>query len=434
MIRTLIAALFLAAPAAAEVTIQEVTSPGGIDAWLVEERSIPFVALELRFRGGASLDEPGKRGATNLMMALLEEGAGDLDARGFAQATEELAARFDFDAYDDTLTIGAEFLTENRDEAVELLRLALQEPAFNQTALDRVRGQVESIIRSDAQDADDVASNTYFDLAFGDHPYGTDLNGTLDSVAALTREDIFAAHRNALVRDQLYVGAVGDISADELGVLLDDLLGGLPASGAALAPEIDYDLAGGVTVVDFASPQSTALFGHGGIERDDPDFFAAFILNEILGGRGLESRLSQEVREKRGLTYGVSSFLVSKDRAQMYLGSVRSSNDRIGQAIDVIRDEWTRMADEGVTAEELEETKLYLTGAYPLRFDGNGTIANILAGMQMQDLGVDYIATRNDKVNAVTLEEINRVAAELLQPENLHFVVVGQPDALETTN
>ncbi|MEL6700933.1 MAG: insulinase family protein, partial [Pseudomonadota bacterium] len=127
-------------------------------------------------------------------------------------------------------------------------------------------------------------------------------------------------------------------------------------------------------------------------------------------------------------------FLVSKDRAQMYLGSVRSSNDRIGQAIDVIRDEWTRMADEGVTAEELEETKLYLTGAYPLRFDGNGTIANILAGMQMQDLGVDYIATRNDKVNAVTLEEINRVAAELLQPENLHFVVVGQPDALETTN
>ena len=426
---TLIAAL----PARAEVDIQSVTSPGGITAWLVEEPSIPFVALEIRFRGGASLDDPEKRGAINLMTGLLEEGAGEMDARDFSRAQEELATSLGFDASRDSVSISARFLTENREASIALLRAALHTPRFDQDAIDRVRGQVLSIIESDKKDPDDIASRTFAEIAYGDHPYAHPVNGTTESVTALTRDDILAAHKSVFALDQIYVGAVGDITPETLGNLLDDLLSGLPQTGAPKPPRADVDIPAGVTVVDFPTPQSVAVFGHDGISQSDPDFFAALILNQVLGGGSFESRLMNEVREKRGLTYGVYSYLASRDLADVYMGSVSSSNDRIGEAINVIRDEWTKAAENGVTQEELDAAKTYVTGAYPLRFDGNGPIANILVGMQMLGLPIDYIPTRNDKVEAVTLADVKRVAGELLDPANLHFVVVGQPEGLETT-
>ena len=430
MIRYVLAAFVLLAalPAQAEIEIKEITSPQGTKAWLVEEHSIPFVALNVWFRGGASLDLPGKRGATNLMVGLLEEGTGDMDAQDFAREAEKLAAEFEYEAYDDVVAISARFLTENRDQAVDLLRKSVVEPRFDEVSVDRVREQVLSIIRSDAKDPDKIASQTFNALAFEGHPYATSLNGTEESVTALTRDDIVIAHENALALGNVYVSAVGDITEPALGDLIDRLLAGLPENSAHLPGDATYQLTGGETLVDFATPQSVAIFGHEGIKRDDPDFFAAYVLNHILGGSGFESRLMNEVREKRGLTYGVSSFLIAKDFGQLYLGSVASANDRINQATEVIRAEWTRMAEEGPTAEELERAKTYLTGAYPLRFDGNGPIANILVGMQMDDLPIDYVVTRNDKVNAVTLEDIRRVAARILRPEDLHFVIVGQPE------
>ncbi|NOD96860.1 insulinase family protein [Ruegeria sp. HKCCD6228] len=432
-VATLIACL-VALPALAEIEIEEVTSPGGIKAWLVEDHSIPFTALELRFRGGTSLDDPDKRGAVNLMSGLIEEGAGDLDARTYARELEALAASFRYNAGDDSVSISARFLSENRDEVVDLLRTTIHEPRFDQDAVDRVRAQVLSGLRSDQTDPNEIAGLTFAQMAYGDHPYGSEGKGTIESVSALTRDDVVAAYEGVFAKDRLYVGAVGDITAEELGILLDTLLGDLPDTGKPIPGKAEVNIPGGVSVVEFDTPQSVALFGQAGIDRDDPDFFAAFVLNHILGGGGFESRLMQEVREKRGLTYGVGTYLVPKDLASVYLGSVSSANDRIAEAIDVIRDEWARAATEGVTQEELDDAKTYLTGAYPLRFDGNGQIASIMVGMQMEGLPIDYIATRNDKVNAVTLEDVNRVAAELLDPDGLHFVVVGKPVGLETTN
>ena len=429
LILTVVAAL----PLRAEVNIQSVTSPGGLTAWLVEEHSIPFTALEVQFRGGASLDAPGKRGSINLMTGLLEEGAADMDARAFGRATEALAANFNFDVSSDSLTISARFLTENHDASIALLRVALQEPRFDQEAIERVRGQVLSIIQSDQKDPNDIAGEAFNKTVFGDHPYGSSLNGTLESVGSLNRDDLVAAHSAVLARDRIFIGAVGDITPEELGKLLDDLLGGLPETGAPMPPRADFNIPSGVTVVDFPTPQSVALFGQKGIKQDDPDFFAAVILNHVLGGGGFESRLMNEVREKRGLTYGVYSYLVARDLAETYMGSVSSANDRVAQAIDVIRDEWAKMASEGITETELKDAKTYITGSYPLRFDGNGPIAGILVGMQMLDLPIDYIATRNDKVEAVTLDDVKRVADELLDPEGLYFVVVGQPVGLKTT-
>ena len=435
MIRILLAlALLIAAlPARADVDIKEVTTPGGLDAWLVEDHSIPFVALEIRFRGGAALDEDGKGGAVNLMAGLLEEGAGEMDAREFARETERLAASFSYDAGQDAVSVSARFLTENRDAALDLLRKSLVEPRFDEADIERVRAQVLSVIQSDAKDPSEIAGRAFDELVYGDHPYGRPVIGTQTSVSALTRDDLVAAHDAALARDRVYISAVGDVTEDELAGMLDELLADLPATGAPLPSEADPNLPGGIEVVDFETPQSIVTFAQPGIDRDDPDFFAAFLLNHILGGGGFESRLMQEVREKRGLTYGVYSYLVDRDQAQVWMGRVSSANDRVADAVDVIEEEWAKLQDKGVTEEELADAKTYQTGAYPLRFDGNAPIANIAVNMQMEGLSPDYIADRNDKVEAVTLEQINRVARELMDPSQLTFVVVGQPEGLSDT-
>jgi zinc protease len=434
MLRIIAVLVMLATPLRAEIAIQTVTSPGGIRAWLVEDHGIPFTALTIAFRGGTSLDPPGKRGATNLMTALIEEGAGDLDAQGFATARDDLAAQFRFDAGTDAITISARFLTENRDAAMALLETALMAPRFDDLAIARVKGQVQSILRSDAQDPQAIAADALFAMAFGAHPYGSDANGTPESLAALTRDDLVAAHEGALARDRIFVAAAGDITAAELGLLLDDLLGDLPATGGTPPPAAEVGLTEGVTVIPAPGPQSVIVFGHAGISRDDPDYFAATIVNEVLGGGRFGARLMTEVRERRGLTYGVGTYLADYDGADLILGQMSSSNSVTAAAIDVVRAEWARLARDGITEAELEATKTYLTGSYPLRFDGNGTIASILVGMQMIGLSPDYPAKRNALVNAVTLADANRVAARLLQPGHLRFVVVGGPEGLQSSN
>lgn len=436
-LRATLAFLLLALPVlpqsgrAEMIPIQSVTSPGGITAWLVEDPSIPFAALEIRFMGGTSLDAPGKRGAVNLMTALIEEGAGDMDAQAFAAARDGLAADFRFNAGQDAVGVSARFLTENRDQAIDLLHAALTAPRFDPQAIERVRGQVLAKLADEAEDPEAIAANTFDRLAWGAaHPYGSSGDGTPESVAALTRDDIVAAHRAALARDRVFVAAAGDISAEELGALLDRLLGDLPATGAALPGPATWQAKGGVTVVDYPVPQATVMFGHEGIMRDDPDFFAAFILNEIMGGGRFGSRLMTEVRERRGLTYGIGTSLAPMDLGAAFLGQFASDNAKVAEAIAVVRAEWKRIAEEGVTAQELADAKSYLTGSYALRWDGNASIARILVGMQMDNLPIDYPAKRNAMIEAVTPEDIRRVAARIFREGDLHFVVVGQPEGL----
>lgn len=434
MIRAAIA-LFLAVLAvpAHAIDIQEVTSPGRIKAWLVEDPTIPFTALSFDFRGGASLDAEGKRGAINLMTATLEEGAGQLDATGFARAVEDLGANFSFDVGDDSLSVTMRALTENRDEAADLLARALTQPRFDEEAVNRVRGQVQAILRSEANDPQSLASKEMAAQAWGDHPYATSINGTPDSLAALTRKDLVAAKNRVLARDRVVVGAAGDISAEELGPLLDKILGGLPEKGTAPLPrQADLQLTGGVTVIDWDSPQTVVSFAGPGLPIDDPDYFAAYVANHILGGGGFSSRLMEEIREKRGLTYGVGTGLATGIYGQTWQGGMAGSNANIAQSIDLIRQEWDRMGAEGVTDRELQDAKTYLTGEYPLRFDGNGKIAGILAGMQLIGFPIDYVNTRNDRVEAVTAEDVQRVSQRLLRSDDLRFVLVGRPEGIDS--
>lgn len=429
MIARLVAMLALLAwPAFAEVPVQVVKSPGGITAWLVEEPAIPFVALEIRFRGGATLDAPGKEGAVNLMAGLLEEGTGDLDSQGFAAARDALAASYRFGASRETVSVSARFLSENKDAAMDLLRRAMVEPAFAPADLERVRGQVLSGLQQDAKDPEAAAALAFDRATFGEHPYAWPVDGTLETVPALTVDDIRAAHGAALARDRVSVAAVGDISAAELGPLLDALLGGLPATGAPLAGPAQVGLTGQVVTEAFPGPQSVILFGHEGIRRDDPDFFAAFVVSEILGGGRFGTRLMTEVREKRGLTYGIGAGLSLLDQAALVAGQVQTANATVQQTIDVIRAEWARLPD--ISQTELDAAKAYLTGAYPLRWDGNANIARALVGLQMDGYAPDYPSRRNGLIQAVTLDDARRVAARLFDPAKLSFVVVGSPEGL----
>lgn len=432
MIRFVAPALIALAPmvATAAAPIQKVVSPGGIEAWLVEEQAIPIVSIEIQFDGGGVLDPEGKEGVAGLLAGTLEEGAGELDAVGFAEAADALAAKFGFSSGRESLSVSAAMLAENRDASVDLLRLALTEPRFDEEPVTRVKRQIVSQIRSNETDPDAIAGQAWFRAAFPDDPYGRSPDGTVESVEALTADDLRAARERLLNVGDSHIGVVGAITAEELGPLLDRLLGDLPNHAPADLPEVQFAAKGATEVIDLDVPQSVAIFGQEGILRDDPDFIPAYVMNYILGGGGFSSRLTEEVREKRGLSYSVYSYLNPLDREGLILGGVATANESMATSLEVIRAEWRRMAEGGVTAEELDKAKRYLTGSYALRFDGNGKIANMLVGLQAAGLPPEYVEERNALVEAVTVEDIARVAKRLLDADALFTVVVGRPAGL----
>ena len=416
--------------ALAATEIQEVDSPKGIHAWLVQEPSIPFIAFSFHFQGGTLLDANDKSGATNLMTELLDQGAGDLSAEAFSRRAEELAAHFTFKASRGSVTISAQVLKSNMDEALALLKSAIHAPRFDADALARTKQQTISSIESKGKNPRDIANTALVASVFGDHPYARTVEGSVETVGDLTHADLTAAHARVFVRDRVFIGAVGDITATDLGAVLDDLIAGLPLAEADLPAKAAYKSKGGVQVIDFDTPQTVLRWSLPTLTRDDPDFFAAFVLNHIIGGSGFQARLYTEIREKRGLTYGINSYLATSRWGDFWGGGMATANDRVAEAVGLIREQIQQIADNGVSEAELSDAKKFLTGAYPLRFDGNERIVQILSGMQADKLGVDYIATRNPQVEAVSLAQINAVAKRLMDAEGLNFVLVGRPEGV----
>lgn len=431
LLLSLALALGLATPALATIDIQPVTSPQGRSAWLVEEHSIPFVSIEVIFAGGASVDPADRAGAVALMTALLNEGAGDLDSQGYAAALESLAGSVSFDSGRDQVSMTIRALTENRDQVVDLAILALSEARFDDQSIDRVRAQMVASLERSARDPNTIAQQVYAELGYDGHAYARASDGTPDSVALITRDEILDAHRAAFSSDLAYIGAAGDITAEDLGLIVDRILGDLPAANAPLPMYRSYAAEPGVTIVDHPGPQSVIQFGHAGIPWNDDDFMPAYILNEIFGGGGFNSRLMTEIREERGLTYGIYTSLASFRFGDSFVGRFSTANETAGEALALVREQFEWLANGGITQEDLSRAQTYLTGAYPLRFDGNESIASILASMQFQSFPLDYVNVRNDLVRAVTLDDIQRVAARLAAPEALRFVVVGQPQGIE---
>jgi len=410
--------------------IQQIKSPGGITAWLVEERSVPLIAMRFAFEGGSSQDAAGKEGVANFLAGMLDEGAGDLPAKQFQESMEELAMRMSFDDGRDAFYGSFETLTENRDRAVALLSLALNKPRFDPEAIERMRAQYQANLAYAQRDPTRVAADQWMALAFAGHPYGRPANGTPESVAKITRADLVNFRANTFAKDKLRVAVVGDIDAKTLGGILDTIFGGLPAA-AKLTPvaRTEPKAAQKLKVVDMNVPQSAARFGLPAMARQDKDFMAAFVLNNIVGG-GFASRLYHEVREKRGLAYGVDTTIVPLKNASVFIGNVATKNEEIGQSLELIRSEFKRVAENGVTEAELSDAKSFLTGSFALRFDTSANIANQLLWTMVEGLGPDYIENRNAMIDAVTLDDVKRVAKRLFENKDPIVTVVGKPKGL----
>lgn len=419
--------LLLARPANA-VTIQRVTSPGGIEAWLVEQHTIPLIAMDFAFRGGAKLDPADKVGLARLAAATIDEGAGDLDSQAFQKNLETLAVKLGFQTDQDAFHGGLQTLTENSEEAFRLTRLALTAPRFDAEPINRIKAQLLAGLQQADEDPDAIASKAWFAAAFPDHPYGRPSEGEAQHIERISAEDLRQFTTRQFTRDQLVIAVVGDIDAARLGQLLDATFGGLAKSsnGSDTAPVIPA--LNKTIVIKRDIPQTVMMFGLPGLLRNDPDFIPATVMNYILGSGGFNSRLMVEIREKRGLAYSVFTHLAPLAQSGLFFGSVATQNDRANETVALLRKELARMRDEGVTPEELEDAKTYLTGSYPLRFDSNAKIAEQLLGLQLENIGIDYIDRRNDLVRAVTREDVNRTARQLLNPDNLLLVSVGQPN------
>jgi len=427
------ALLCLGAPLARAVTIEKIVSPSGIPAWMVRETSTPLVALSFAFHGGSSQDEAAKAGTANLVADMLDEGAGDLDSTTFHRRLENHAIEMGFQVGRDYFHGTLRTLNEHRDEAFDLLGLALTKPRFDADAIERVRGQVLAVLRRENTNPNSIASRSWWHTAFPQHPYGREARGALDTVPLIGTADLRDFVRRAFARNELTISIVGDVDAKAAGDLIDRAFARLPAKNDLKAiPAATPQGIGRRIVIDVDVPQAVVTFGGNGIERSDPDFMAAYIVNHILGGGSFSSRLYREVREKRGLAYGVSDSLVWFKRAAVVLGGTATRADRTADALDIIEKETKRMADNGPTTAELAAAKSYLKGAYALSLDSSSKVAAQITQIQLDNLGIDYIDKRQKLIDAVTIDNAKRVAKRLYGGGML-VTVAGKPKGLASS-
>ncbi len=421
-----------ATPSAVPVApVERVVTPAGIEIWYVREPNIPVISVSLGFRGGTALDPADKPGLTNFVLGLLDEGAGDLDSLAFQQAVVDRSIQLSGKAGRDLVTVGLKTLSRHRDEAFRLLGLALRDAHYAAEPVERVRRQILNTLANEERNPRTIAARDWFSDVFAEHPYSRRANGTDEAVRAITPEDLKTWAKDRFALDNLIVGVSGDVTPEEIARLVDIALAGLPARAASSnVPEAVFPESGATQVVRLPLMQSIVVFGLPGIKRDDPDFYAAYVVNYILGGGGFTSRLYQEVREKRGLAYSVYSYLAPLERAGLYMGGVATRNNGVTESLDIIRAEIARLAAQNISAAELSMAKQYLTGAFPLRLDTGDKIARILVQMQFENLGIDYLIRRNSYIEAVTLDDTGRVAQRLLDPDRMRVVIVGDPEHL----
>jgi zinc protease len=411
-------------------SVRKVVSPSGIEAWLVEDHSNPLLAMQFAFLGGSSQDPRDRPGVAYLTSGMLDEGAGPYDSTTFHEKIDDLAIDLRFDADRDYFTGSLKTLTQNREAAFDLLRLALTEPRFETQDLERVKAQILAGLRREAKEPNAIARDAFAAAAFPDHPYGRPIKGTLAGVPGLGRAELETYRSHVFARDRLKIAVVGDIDEATLASVLDRVFGGLAAK-VELTPVRDTSLAGGeLKTIDLPVPQSVIVFGLPGLARKDEDFIPGMVMNHILGGGAFTSRLWQEVREKRGLAYSVHSSLSPFRHGPLLAGSTSTKNERAAESLAVIKAEIAAFASNEVGADELDKTKSYLTGAYALRFDSSTKIARELLQVQLDDLGLAYFDRRNREIAAVTSANIARVAKRLLDPQKMLVVVVGRPEGL----
>ena len=424
-----IAVAFFAWPGfALAFEVQEVTSPKGIKAWLVEARGIPIISMDFSFEGGTSLDPAGREGSASLMASLLTEGAGDKASTDFKAETTRLNMSLYFNSSADYTEGSFSCLSQNCDQALALLKLALTKPRFEAEAFARLQQQTLQSIQQRERDQASLASRLWFAKAFPNHPYGRPAEGMVETVSKLTPQDMQQVHAAVMRRGGLRIGVVGDIDAKALAAKLDDIFGELPTSSGKAEPASAVMAQGPVLESSvFDGPQTFIVFGNPSVAGDSSKGMAAYLMTELMGGSASFARLHQSLREKSGLTYGVSFNDINTRSASFMQGSLSTANETAMQALEKLQAELALMAKDGPTEDELRKVKSYVNGAFPLRFTSNAAISQSLLAAQQLGRGTDFVERRTERVNAVTVADIKAVATEFLKPDKMVVVMVGQP-------
>lgn len=428
--KRLLAALALTWLAAAPVSAAEVRN---IDlgkkaqVWFAEDHTVPIIAFNISLPAGSAYDPAGKAGLASFAAAMMDEGAGPMDSKAFHEALANRAISFSARAERDYLVISISTLKEHAPEAMRLLQLALTRPRFDSDALQKVRAQIIQSLQQDQAEPPRVAARAFSRNFFGDHAYAHPVNGEIGSISSVTAADMKDFARKHWVTSGLKVAVAGDITAPVLAKLLGSTF--LPVSNVdpPALPNVGRLGRPGVHVIDMPVPQPTAIFGLPGIMRHDPDFIPGYVANYILGGGDFSSRLMEEIRVKRGLTYGISTSLTAYNKAAVMQGSVATRANAIRQTVQVVKDTLANFAKNGPTQQELDDAKTYLTGSFPLAFASNSGTAAQLGTFLRQNLDIGYVTRRNSLIQAVTLADVKRVARRLYDPARLTVVIGGSP-------
>jgi zinc protease len=412
-------------------SVQKVKSKSGIEAWLVEDYSVPLIAMEFAFKGGASQDPAGKPGVASLLAGLLDEGAGPYDSHAFHAVLDDYALEISFSADRDILSGHMQTLARHADKAFELLRLCVNDARLDDEPIERVKSQIAAGLKREINDPDYAASRVFRTQAYPGHPYGAPVRGELETLESLTQADLKAMRTASFARNGLKIAVVGAIDAATLARHIDEVFSALPAKATLIeVPNVAVAGVGTLHVIDLDVPQSTIRFGRQGLMRTDADFIPATVVNHVLGGGVFSARLFREVREKRGLAYSVYSQLVTFDHGAMLSGGTSTKNERAAESMEVIKHEIRSLADKGPSADELDKAKKFLIGSYALRFDTSTKIASQLLHLQTDGYDVDFLDQRNRLIAAVSTDDAKRAAQRLLDKGELLVVVAGRPERM----
>lgn len=416
--------------------IKEVKSPGGISAWLVEDHSIPVIALDFAFKDAGSKNEAVEtQGLVRVLSNTMDEGAGDLDSKAFQKELLDKSISLSFNATRDNFGGELKTLSRHKDRAFELLTLALTKPRFDADAVTRMIAANESRIKTSLADPEWIAARLMNDIAYKGHPYALNSGGTLSTLATITPDQLRAYLKDQLSRDRLKIGVAGDITEAELAALLDKIFGGLPAKTTSTKTASEAGLSGGGTVTLYSKdiPQTVIEIMQPGIKQGNPDYHTAEIMNFVLGGSGFGSRLMEQIREKRGLTYGIYSGLLSMDHTAAVTVGTSTKNESVGEMLDLIKAEWSKMQTDGITEQELEDAKSYLIGSLPLSLTSTDRISGLLLSLQTEGFEKNYLEKREAAIKAASASDIKSIAAKLLDPAKFTIVLVGKPEGIEPT-
>ncbi|WP_377828202.1 M16 family metallopeptidase [Bradyrhizobium lupini] len=406
--------------------IQRLVSSCGIVAWFVQDATVPLIAMQYAFRGGATQDPTDKPGVGYMVSGLLGEGSGDLDSQTFHERLDRRAIELNFGSTRDDLRGALRTLEHNRDEAFDLLRIALTSPRFDVADVERIRASMLANLRHASTDPSSLANRKFLEVAFNDHTYAREARGTIESVPKIEVADLKGYVRRVMAKDTLKIAVVGDVDPEALCKLLDRTFGGLPALAESTpVPDVVAAKPPQRVFIPLDVPQTVVTFGGPGVRRSEPDFMAAYVVNHILGGTGLTSRLFREVREKRGLAYSVHERLVWMDHSAIFVGNSGTRADRADETVEQIENQARRIAEEGPTQQELDDAKSYLRGSQMLALNTSSKFARTLLQHQLDKLPIDYVKQHNAVVDAVTLEDAKR-AAQRLWGQGLLTIIVGR--------